>query len=92
MKNEHCVKCNCCNLTFKIKKGLQKHEQLFHVKNSHAIENMFKCNFCDMICSKENVLMKHIKKEHKIRCNTCFIAFKDQESKNAHTWEYHSKL
>ena len=92
MKNEHCIKCNYCNLTFKCKNGLQKHEQLSHQKNSHAIDNMLKCNFCDMICSEENVLLKHIKKEHKIKCNKCFIAFMGQESKNNHTWDYHSKL
>ena len=51
MKNEHCIKCNYCNLTFKSKKGLQKHEKLSHAKNPLAI----KCKFCDNICSEENV-------------------------------------
>ena len=61
MKNEHCIKCNYGNLTFKSKKGLQMYEQLSRLKNSHPIENMFECNFCDIIFSEENVLMKHKK-------------------------------
>ena len=66
MKKEHCIKCNFSNLTFKSKNILQKHEQLSHVKNPHAIENMFKCNFCDIICSEENILMKHIKRSIRV--------------------------
>ena len=50
MKNEHCIECNFCHLKFKNKKGLQMHEQISHVKNLHAIENIFKCNFYDIIC------------------------------------------
>ena len=90
-ENEHYIKPNLYNLTFNSKQVLHKHELLSHVKIQQAKENMFKCNFCNSVSSDGNTLMTHIKRDHKIRCNKYHIEFKDQESKNTHAWDYHSK-
>ena len=89
MTNEHSVKCALCPLTFESNNKLQDHENTLHSKKPPAIKNAIHCKYCEFVCSDEDVLKKHVKKEHRTRCNKCFITFKDLEAKNIHIWENH---
>ena len=67
-----------CYLTFKSKQVLQKHELLSHVKIPQAEENMFKCNFCDSVCSDENTIIQNNNNEYSLKLfgvlNTTVVA------------------
>ena len=50
-----------------------------------------KCKYCDSTCSNADIHRKHIKKEHRNKCDKCYITFKDIESKEFTYVGYSSK-
>ena len=55
------------------------------------LEHLMKCKYCDFTCSYADNYKKHIKKEHKNKCNQCYIKLKDIEGKNVQIWDIHPK-
>ena len=68
MTSEHSVKCTLCHLIFESNK-LQEYEHILHCKKSLIIENTNNCKYCELICSEVDILKKHVRKEHKTKCN-----------------------
>ena len=78
-----------CEITLKYSKILQVHEHIYIDTSPLTLEDFVKCKYCDLTCSEADVLRKHIKKEHRNKCDKCYIQFKDQEAKNIHMWTDH---
>ena len=79
-----------CEATSNYNKILQSYEQLSVDPSSFSLEDFMKCKYCDFTCSNADIHRKHIKKEHRNKCDKCYITFKDIEAKNLHMWDIHN--
>ena len=64
--------------------GVNKHQ----IKTKYYNDFM-KCKYCDFTCSNTDIYRNHMKKEHRNKCDKCYITFKDIETKNERRWDIH---
>ena len=69
------------HLTFDSNKKL--HDlNTFYIEKPPAMENKIYCKCCEFICSEEDVLKKHVKKEHKTYKDTYLGESSNSKLKN----------
>ena len=83
------LKCKFCNLTYQTKNGLKVHVDLEH-ENKLIEDETFKCKHCIITCSDQEVLRKHMKREHTMKCDKCSTTFEEQINFENHMKTIHN--
>lgn len=76
------IKCSECEMLFLTKNSLNK-----HMKVTHKIGKVHKCEYCDKICSHLSELTVHIRshtKDKPYTCDKCYKSFSYKNSLNCH--------
>merc|ERR1712019_30007 len=63
-----------------------------HIKSVHEKTEQFPCQLCGKIFTRSDILIKHVRVKHKLKCSYCDTAFEEYGHWKSHMQTEHKEM